>query len=200
MDVPADWAQCERRAMTAFGREEAVGREEEFAALVERQARFVYRVAYSVVKNAEDAEDVVQEAFLKLYRTGAWRGMEEEKAYLARVAWRMAVERVQRLPRREMVGGEDAMAGLVSGEASPETQAVERDEERRMRGMIDELPEELRQVLMLSALEEMTSREVGMVMGIPEGTVRTRLMRARAELRRRFEAGGASVRAIKETR
>lgn len=200
MDVPADWAQCERRAMTAFGREEAVGREGEFAALVERQARFVYRVAYSVVKNAEDAEDVVQEAFLKLYRTGAWRGMEEEKAYLARVAWRMAVERVQRLPRREMVGGEDAMAGLVSGEASPETQAVERDEERRMRGMIDELPEELRQVLMLSALEEMTSREVGMVMGIPEGTVRTRLMRARAELRRRFEAGGASVRAIKETR
>jgi len=122
MDVPADWAQCGRGAMTAFGREEAVGREEEFAALVERQARFVYRVAYSVVKNAEDAEDVVQEAFLKLYRTGAWRGMEEEKAYLARVAWRIAVERVQRLPRREMAGDQDAMAGLVSGEASPEEQ------------------------------------------------------------------------------
>ena len=65
-----------------------------------------------------------------------------------------------------------------------------------MREMIDALPEELGQVLMLSALEEMTSREVGMVMGIPEGTVRTRLMRARAELRRRFEAAGAR----KETR
>jgi len=109
-------------AMTTFGREEAVGREEEFAALVERQARFVYRVAYSVVKNAEDAEDVVREAFLKLHRTGAWRGMEEERAYLARVAWRIAVERVQRLPRREMAGDQDAMAGLVSGEASPEEQ------------------------------------------------------------------------------
>jgi len=69
-----------------------------------------------------------------------------------------------------------------------------------MREMIDALPEELGQVLMLSALEEMTSREVGMVMGIPEGTVRTRLMRARAELRKRFEAGGAGVRARKETR
>jgi len=122
MDVPADWAQCGRGAMTTFGREEAVGREEEFAALVERQARFVYRVAYSVVKNAEDAEDVVREAFLKLHRTGAWRGMEEERAYLARVAWRIAVERVQRLPRREMAGDQDAMAGLVSGEASPEEQ------------------------------------------------------------------------------
>jgi len=79
-------------------------------------------------------------------------------------------------------------------------QVVERAEERRMRGMIAELPEELRQVLMLSALEEMSSREVGLVMGIPEGTVRTRLMRARAELRRRFETCGASVRARKETR
>jgi len=69
-----------------------------------------------------------------------------------------------------------------------------------MREMIDALPEELGQVLMLSALEEMTSREVGMVMGIPEGTVRTRLMRARAELRRRFEARVACVRAGKETR
>jgi len=200
MDVPADWAQCERRAMTAFGREEAVGREEQFAALVERQARFVYRVAYSVVKNAEDAEDVVQEAFLKLYRTGAWRGMEEEKAYLARVAWRIAVGRVQRLPRREMVGGEDAMDGLVSGESSPEDLAMRRSEELRLRQLIEELPEDLRQTLRLSSLEEMSSREVGMVMGIPEGTVRTRLMRARAELRRRFEAAGASVRARKETR
>ena len=186
--------------MTAFGREEAVGREEQFAALVERQARFVYRVAYSVVKNAEDAEDVVQEAFLKLYRTGAWRGMEEEKAYLARVAWRIAVGRVQRLPRREMVGGEAAMDGLVSGESSPEDLAMRRSEELRLRQLIEELPEDLRQTLRLSSLEEMSSREVGMVMGIPEGTVRTRLMRARAELRRRFEAAGASVRARKETR
>ena len=77
----------------------------EFEALVERQAGFLYRVAYSVVKNAQDAEDVVQEAFLKLYRTGAWKGMEEERAYLARVAWRIAVERIVRLPGRQMAGG-----------------------------------------------------------------------------------------------
>jgi RNA polymerase sigma-70 factor (ECF subfamily) len=54
--------------------------------------------------------------------------------------------------------------------------------------LIDGLPEELRQVLMLGAVEEMSSREVGLVMGIPEGTVRTRLMRAKAELKKRFEA------------
>lgn len=160
----------------------------EFAALVERHAGFLYRVAYSVVRNVQDAEDVVQEAFLKLYRTGAWKGMQEEKSYLARVAWRIAVKR---LPKRETVQADNEVEMLHSREASPEVQAVERAEEMRVRGMIDALPEELRQTLVLSALEEMDSRDVGLVMGIPEGTVRTRLMRARAELRRRlsFAAG-----------
>jgi RNA polymerase sigma-70 factor (ECF subfamily) len=54
--------------------------------------------------------------------------------------------------------------------------------------MIDALPEELRRPLVLSAIEEMTSVEVAAVMGIPEGTVRTRVMRAKAELKKRFEA------------
>ena len=58
-----------------------------------------------------------------------------------------------------------------------------------MRQLIDALPESLRQPLVLSAIEEMTSREVAIAMGIPEGTVRTRIMRARTELKRRFEAG-----------
>ena len=58
-----------------------------------------------------------------------------------------------------------------------------------LRRLIDGLPEELRQPLVLSAIEEMTSREVAIAMGIPEGTVRTRIMRARTELKRRFEAG-----------
>jgi RNA polymerase sigma-70 factor (ECF subfamily) len=159
--------------------------EAEFSALVERQTRFLYRIAYSILRNVPDAEDVVQETFLKLYRTGAWREINEEKAYLARVAWRIAVER---LPNRLMESDEDVMAGLMAAGASPETDAIRSSEQIRLRRLIDMLPEELRQPLVLSAVEEMTSREVAAVMGIPEGTVRTRVMRARTELRRRFEA------------
>ena len=172
--------------MAAFGREEAECREEEFAALVERQGRFLYRVAYLVTRNVHDAEDAVQEALLKLYRTGAWRGMEDEKAYLARVVWRIAVDR---LPRRsnEAVADGDEVGTLEAGGDSPETVAIRSSEEMQLRRLIEELPDELRLPLRLAALEEMNSREVGLVMGIPEGTVRTRLMRARAELRRRFE-------------
>src|ERR1700735_5758629 len=67
--------------------------EARFADLVERQSRFVYRVAYAVVRNSHDSEDVVQETFLKLYRAGAWESMRDEKAFLARTAWRIAVDR-----------------------------------------------------------------------------------------------------------
>ncbi len=167
----------------AMLRADAKVREAEFAALVARQTRFLYRVAYSILRNVHDAEDVVQEAFLKLYRTGAWQGMQEEKAYLARVAWRIAVER---LPKRE--ASEYEMDSLMSGDSSPETSVVNGDERSLLRMLIERLPDELRQALVLSAIEEMSSREVAVVMGIPEGTVRTRVMRARTELRRRFEA------------
>ena len=51
-------------------------RDENFAALVARQSRFVFRVAYSVLRNAQDAEDVVQDTFFKLHRSGAWRQMQ----------------------------------------------------------------------------------------------------------------------------
>jgi RNA polymerase sigma-70 factor, ECF subfamily len=52
---------------------------ERFADLVGRQSRFVYRVAYVVVRNVQDAEDVVQDLFLKLHRSGAWDQMEDEQ-------------------------------------------------------------------------------------------------------------------------
>jgi RNA polymerase sigma-70 factor (ECF subfamily) len=75
-----------------------------------------------------------------------------------------------------------------AADCSPEQSAVDRGERAVLKRLIDGLPEELRQPLVLSSVEEMTSREVAKVMGIPEGTVRTRVMRARTELRRRFVA------------
>src|SRR5258708_35555300 len=60
----------------------------EFAALVERQARFLYRVGYSVVGNAQDAEGVVRGVFLKLYRAGAWKGVQGERGDRGRGGWR----------------------------------------------------------------------------------------------------------------
>ena len=168
--------------------DETMGREERFEEMVARQSRFMFKVALGLLRNKQDAEDAVQEAFLKLYRGEAWLRMENEKGFLARTVWRVALDHLPRAAERttDVTGMQLAATGEAG--ASPEQNAVDEDERTMLRRLIDGLPEELRQPLVLSSVEEMTSREVAEVMGIPEGTVRTRVMRARTELRRRFVA------------
>jgi RNA polymerase sigma-70 factor, ECF subfamily len=158
-----------------------------FAALVDRHAGLMYRVAYSLLKQPQDAEDAVQETLLKLYRTGGWRQMEDEKAFLAKSVWRVGLNRLGTLGAKAMRHAEDvAGMNLASAGASPEEHALGAGERALMMRLIEELPEGFRQALVLSAIEGMRSQEVAAVLGIPEATVRTRVLRAKAEMRRRF--------------
>jgi RNA polymerase sigma-70 factor (ECF subfamily) len=150
-----------------------------FSDLVERQSRFVFRVAYAVLRNAHDAEDVVQDLFFKLHRSGAWLAMEDERAFLARSAWRLAIDRRPKL--RAMPPPELTVASHEQAVIGSDLQAV-------VRRLIDALPDEFRQPLVLTAIEEMTSRQIAMVLDIPEGTVRSRLMRARQMLKEKLAA------------
>jgi RNA polymerase sigma-70 factor (ECF subfamily) len=171
------------------------GEEAEFAELVERQSRFVFRVAYAVLLNRADAEDAVQETFLKLHRNRGWRNVENERAFLARVAWRVAVDRRPRQPEPESIEGDTVRSAgneLQTADSDPEQTLLLSDQHARIHAMIDALPEELRLPLVLSASDELNSREIGNVLGIPEGTVRTRLQRARELLRRKLDAAGSS--------
>src|ERR1700679_3002484 len=161
-----------------------------FQSFVERNLRFAFRVAWALLRNRSDADDVVQECFLRLYKTRAWRGIpglveeiKDERAYLARVVWRMARDR-QRRPRREEGGME--MDTITATDHSPEAAAVSSSGIARIHRLIHTLPEELRQPLVLSTLEEMTSAKIGVALGIPEGTVRTRIQRARLLLKQKL--------------
>ena len=153
-----------------------------FARVVHRHARLLYRVAHSVLRNPADAEDAVADALLKLVRSGAWQNITNERAFLARTVWRSALDRVAgRSP-----GGEESavVLDLLQDDGpSPERSAMERDERSLLHALIDRLPLELREPLLLSAVQDLNSREIGEVMHLPEGTVRTRLMRARRQLR-----------------
>ena len=151
--------------------------EARFASLVERRSRFVFRVVWAVLRNVHDAEDVVQETFLKLYRSGAWEQMEDERAFLARAAWRMAVSRVKAVRPQQLPA--DTRAALKT----PEQIAIAADWNTVVQKLIDALPEDLHQPLALSAIDELTSVQIALVMGISEGTVRTRIMRARQILK-----------------
>ncbi len=172
------------------------GEEAEFTALVQRQSRFVFRVAYAVLLNSYDAEDAVQETFLKLYRNSGWQHVSNECAFLARVAWRIAVDRRRSRPLAVVpnveAGEDDALAETASSELGPEETLLLANQSALVHSMVDALPEDLRVPLVLSASEELNSREIGKVLGIPEGTVRTRLQRARQLLRQKFAAQQAN--------
>ena len=157
----------------------------EFATLesvVRDHARFVFKVAYGVLRNSHDAEDVVQEVYLRVHRSGI-KGVEDVRAWLARVAFRLAIDRLRKpqlleVPEVEMPGSEPDAEHL----------AIHRQRVERVQKLIAALPEELRYPLVLSAIEEMNSRQISEVMDIPESSVRGRIFRARRILKERLSA------------
>ena len=163
----------------AFAVRDEADKHERFGELVARQSRFVFRVAYAILRNASDSEDVVQETFLKLLRSSACERIDDERAFLARTAWRIAVD--HRARNRRASPETEAI-----DRTSPESSAMAADRTAMVHRLIDSLPEDLRQSLALSTVEEMSSGEIAKILGIPEGTVRTRLMRARRMLKQKL--------------
>jgi RNA polymerase sigma-70 factor, ECF subfamily len=155
-------------------------RELRFTEFVERQSRFVFKVAWAVLRNAQDAEDAVQEVFLKLYQNNAWETMCDERAFLARSTWRLALSRVR---TRKSAGPQQDPPDQLP---DPEQALLASDWTALVHRLLDALPEDLRLPLALSAIDELSSVEVALVMGIPEGTVRTRIMRARQILKQKL--------------
>jgi RNA polymerase sigma-70 factor (ECF subfamily) len=155
-------------------------RELRFTEFVERQSRFVFKVAWAVLRNAQDAEDAVQEVFLKLYRNNAWQTICDERAFLARSTWRLALSRVR---TRHNAGPQQDSR---EPQPDPEQALLASDWTALVHRLLDALPDDLRLPLALSAIDELSSAEVALVMGIPEGTVRTRIMRARRILKQKL--------------
>jgi len=139
----------------------------------------VFHIAYGVLGNAADAEDVAQEVFLRAYQKfQSLREAEKFRAWINRIAFRLALNR-QRGRRRRLTretawhahGTGDTVDGMKHAE-----QQVLLD---RLREEIERLPKKLRKVLQLSVVEDMVAADVGAVLGIPPGTVRSRLHAAR---------------------
>lgn len=149
-----------------------------FAARVAENQRRVFHIAYSVLGNAADAEEIVQEAFLSAYKNfHALRDSGRFRAWVNRIAFRLALNR-QRDARRRIVRDTSWHATV------PETTNTAGEMEQRLlleqlRHAIQELPEKLRVVVQLSVVEDMDANQVGAVLGIPAGTVRSRLHAAK---------------------
>jgi len=165
-----------------------------FRTLMQRHNQLLYRTVRSIVKNEAEAEDAVQEAWLRAYRSlHEFRGESRLATWLVRIAVNEALGRLRGVARRAEVIPLDTTvdSATFAGEPNmqmPETERpdrlAERAELRRvLEAHIDELPESFRSVFVLRAVEEMSVEEVAAVLGIPESTVRTRHFRARSMLR-----------------
>ena len=139
-----------------------------------------YRVALGVLRNPADAEDVAQEAMLRAYRNfHRLRDRERFRGWLVRTAWRLSLDRVRaagRRGRREQAAMDDRCEAVV------EDLAASGEFKNRIESAIDRLPEKLRIVVVLAAIEGYNMREVAKLLDVPEGTVKSRLFLARKQL------------------
>lgn len=149
-----------------------------------------YRFARWLARSSADADDVVQEAMLR-----AWRGFDGLRGGDAK-AWLFAIVRNCHLTghaRRERRGcvplpeeGDLQHAALVSQAPGPEAASMRRDAERSLARLLEELPAEQREVLILREIEELDYQAIAAVTQVPIGTVMSRLARARAALKARW--------------
>jgi RNA polymerase sigma-70 factor (ECF subfamily) len=167
-------------------------------ALVREHSRLVYRIAYAVLRRHHDAEDATQETFMRVLRySSKLASVEDHKTWLARIAWRVAIDRSrQRGCTREipLEDPEKPVAEVASSDASADQTVLSAQVSAAVEKMIAALPEKLRAPLILSAIEEMSPREVAATLGIKEAAVRSRVFRARQILRDKLAASSARKR------
>jgi RNA polymerase sigma-70 factor (ECF subfamily) len=162
-----------------IARTEEQAPEARFGERIAENQRRVFQIAYSILGNSADAEDVAQEAFLRAYQKFAsLREAEKFRGWINRIAFRLALNR-QRGHRRRLTRDtawqRTETRAMVDGAKDAEREMLL----DRLQKEIERLPEKLRSVLQLSLVEEMDAADVGAVLEIPAGTVRSRLHTAR---------------------
>lgn len=154
--------------------------EREFDERLRDCSSLAIRVAYSVVRHPQDAEDVAQEAFARAYvRFAQLRDRNRFRAWLVRTAWRLAIDRKRSEKRRLL---RETAAAFPTTPASVESGAIRAERAARLWAAIDALPDKLRITIVLSAIEGYDTREVAALLRVPEGTVKSRLFLARKHL------------------
>jgi len=153
----------------------------EIESLVREYSRLVFRIAYSVVRNHADAEDVVQEVFLRIAKHGA-KNIDDPKAWISRIAWRVSVDRYRRLRRAQHEQFEERVHAPAVFAIGTEQEAISRELLELLDRLIAALPKKERDALLLTSVEEMTSAEAAEVLGTTGTSVRARVFRARQRL------------------
>ncbi|HEV2462274.1 MAG TPA: RNA polymerase sigma factor [Acidobacteriaceae bacterium] len=167
---------------------------ETIAALVAEYSPALYRVAYSVMRNSAEAEDAVQEAFLRVLRhRDKLHEIRDLRVWLVRITWNVVLDKKRRSKTRpENDDIADYARVLPSSDRRADDEIISSQEHARILSLIDRLPAKERQALLLSAVEELTTAQIASVLKTTESSVRSRIFRARRELSAMLEKEGVS--------
>lgn len=150
---------------------------------VREHAPMIYRIAFSVLRDPHHAEDVAQETFLRALRSGKLNEVNDARAWLARIAWRTALDHLR---------DADTPIEEIAEPASPLPDAEDsllRDERvQLLRELIRSLPRDLQEVVTLSTVQELSGADVAEILGIPGASVRTRMHRAKELMKEKLAA------------
>jgi RNA polymerase sigma-70 factor (ECF subfamily) len=162
----------------------AQGSDAAVSALVDEYSPSLYRVAYSVLRNAADAEDAVQEAFVRVLRHRDQLGeVRDQRVWLIRIVWNVVLDRKRRVKSHPETDDVTEMARVLPTDGLTAEQITAAAEHHaHVLACVERLPEKEREVLQLSAFDELSSVEIAGVLGITESSVRSRLFRARNQM------------------
>jgi RNA polymerase sigma-70 factor (ECF subfamily) len=161
------------------------GNRDDFSALVEQYQLYALKVAYRFLRDREAAEDVVQEAFIKVYKKiHLFEGRSSFKSWLTQVVLNTCKNKVRK-HSRETLGLDTPKLHRAQG---PEESSIHLDIGQMLMGEIEALPEKQRQALMLRVYEDLSFKEISEIMGSPYDTAKANYRHALMKLREKFES------------
>ena len=170
-------------------------RDRQFSDLVARHRQRLVRFVLRHVGHAAEAEDLAQQAFAEAARAYAgFRGESQLSTWLYGIAMNLVRNHLARAPQRRYGFDDESALDHIAGHGpDPEQQCAMNQLVRVLQSELDGLMPEMREVLLLVALDDMPYEDAATLLAVPVGTVRSRVSRARAHLRRGFAARGAAL-------
>ncbi len=173
------------------------GDELAYQSLIRDYYSLAYNLACKMLNNRQDAEEVVQDAFVKIREAlDSFRGDASLKTWILRIVMRLSLNRRRdrsrsswnRMGLHKMAAvGEEEAADSPMVQQSPEAELISRETGGRVLALIDELPEPLRQALVLNSIDELSYEEIGRILRIPLGTVSSRIYAGRKKLAKKLQ-------------
>ncbi len=176
------------------------GDNEAFAELVEKYSHQVFALSIRILNDYEEAEDLTQEVFLKVYKNiGRFKGNSKFSTWLYQITYNAALNRLSYLKKRKHYDAtsinetsvrreeEDYGIDIPDDKRTSEETVIGRETYNVIMQAINELPEEFRIVILLRDVEEKSYQEIAAILKVPEGTVKSRIHRAREILKKKLE-------------